>query len=214
MDPWSLFSRAKRAFRDDLRLHLATIGGLVIAFVCLGVTLLVVTNLGRVENLWKQSRHITVYLQDSAKEEQVATLRFALEGLPEITAVQYVSQESARAKLGDQAALGAEAASLPAEFFPASLELSVKRGVSEARLEQIVSRVQSFGAVQEVDLYRDWFEQLSSLLRASRWAAGVLALLVALCVLAVIGHTVRLAVSERREQIEVLKLCGATDSFV
>jgi cell division transport system permease protein len=41
-----------------------------------------------------------------------------------------------------------------------------------------------------------------------------LALLVIVCVVAVIGNTIRLAVAGRRKEIEVLKLCGATDSFV
>jgi len=35
-----------------------------------------------------------------------------------------------------------------------------------------------------------------------------------ICVLAVVGNTIRLAVAGRREEVEVLKLCGATDGFV
>jgi cell division transport system permease protein len=42
----------------------------------------------------------------------------------------------------------------------------------------------------------------------------VLALLVVVCVVAVIGNTIRLAVANRKREIEVLKLCGATDAFV
>jgi cell division transport system permease protein len=43
---------------------------------------------------------------------------------------------------------------------------------------------------------------------------ALLAMLVVVCVLAIIGNTIRLAVLNRRREIEVLKLCGATDSFV
>jgi cell division transport system permease protein len=42
----------------------------------------------------------------------------------------------------------------------------------------------------------------------------LLALLVAICVLAIIGNTIRLAVTSRKREIEVLKLCGATDGYV
>jgi cell division transport system permease protein len=42
----------------------------------------------------------------------------------------------------------------------------------------------------------------------------MLALLVVVCVIAVIGNTIRLAVGNRRREIEVLKLCGATDAYV
>lgn len=214
MNVLSLFSRTRQTFRDSLHLQLATVGGLVIAFACLGATLFAVTNLSRVENYWKRSRRVTVYLQGEAKSDQISSLRIILESLPEIKQVQYVSPENARSKLSDPALLGAEAGSLPTASFPASLELSFRSGVSEERLEQIAGRVRGHPAVQEVDIYRDWFNQLDSLLNASCWAAGLLALLVALCVLAVIGHTVRLTVIERREQIEVQKLCGATNGFV
>jgi cell division transport system permease protein len=44
-------------------------------------------------------------------------------------------------------------------------------------------------------------------------AAG-LAVLVMFCVIAVIGNTIRLAVARRRQEIQVMKLCGATNGFV
>ncbi|HTU61357.1 MAG TPA: FtsX-like permease family protein, partial [Polyangiales bacterium] len=56
--------------------------------------------------------------------------------------------------------------------------------------------------------------QFHTLLQAGRTGAWVLSLLVLICVLAVIGNTIRLAVLNRKDEIEVLKLCGATDSFV
>jgi cell division transport system permease protein len=209
-----LLSRTTRSLRQDLSLHLITIGGLVIAFVCLAVALLVLTNLDHVAGVWKQSRRVTVYLREDAKAEQLATLQFALKALPEIKGLEQVTPEQARAKFSEPTALGKEALSLPAEFFPASFELSIHRNVADDRLEQIAATIGNLAGVQEVELYRDWFRHLTALLTAGRWGAGLLTLLVSLCVLAVIGHTERLAVSERREQIEVLKLCGATDRFV
>jgi cell division transport system permease protein len=214
MNLLSILSRVKRGIRQDLSLHLITIGGLVIAFVCLAVALLLVTNLDHVAGVWKQSRRVTVYLREDAKAEQLATLHFALKALPEVAALEQVTPEQARAKFSEPTALGKEALSLPADFFPASFELSIHRGVAEDRLERVAATIGNLAGVQEVEVYRDWFRHLTALLNAGRWAAGLLALLVSMCVLAVISHSERLAVSERREQIEVLKLCGATDRFV
>ncbi len=47
-----------------------------------------------------------------------------------------------------------------------------------------------------------------------RVASSGLAVLVLLCVLFVVGSTIRLAIAGRRDEIEVLKLCGASDGFV
>src|SRR6185436_15908866 len=51
-------------------------------------------------------------------------------------------------------------------------------------------------------------------LSAGRSAVMLLSILVTVCVLAIIGNTIRLAVANLRREIEVLKLCGATDGFV
>jgi cell division transport system permease protein len=137
-----------------------------------------------------------------------------LTALPDIRSLEYITPAKAKSAFAGPTALGTDALSLPDEFFPASFELAIHRNVGEARLEKLAVTVHKLDGIEQVEIYRDWFKQLSSLITASRWAAGLLSVLVALCVLAVISHTVRLTAHERRAQIEVLKLCGATDRFI
>ncbi len=215
MEIWSALSRAKRGFRDDLRLHVVAIASLVVAFLCLGTALLSVENLTRIASRWSQTQHMTVYLRDQAKEADVAQLRLVLESLGEISKVEHISAVRARELFAEQTNMSsADLAQLPTDAFPASLELDLADGVPSARIEKIAARVQRFAGVEEVETYRSFFGQLRSLIDAGRSGALLLSLLVVVCVLAVIGNTIRLAVANRRREIEVLKLCGATDSFV
>lgn len=206
-------SRAKRGFRDDFRLHLVAIASLIVAFLCLGTALLSVANLSRIAERWGESKHVTVYLTDKSQETDIAQLRLVLESLREVQSVDYVSAAQARTQFAEQANLG-DLSSLPPDAFPASLELALRDGVSQDRINKIAERVQRFGFVEEVETYHDWFAEMGVLLNAGKSAAGLLAMLVVICVLAVISNTIRLAVASRRDEIEVLKLCGATDSFV
>lgn len=215
MEIWNALSRAQRGFRDDLRLHLVAIASLVVAFLCLGTALLSVENLTRIAERWSQTQHMTVYLRDGAKDADIAQLRLVLEGLGEIAKVDHVTAARARELFAEQTNMRAtELAQLPSEAFPASLELDLAEGVAAPRIEKIAERVQRFTAVEEVETYRSFFGQLRSLLDVGRSGAMLLALLVLVCVVAVIGNTIRLAVASRRREIEVLKLCGATDAFV
>jgi cell division transport system permease protein len=214
MELMTALSRAKRGFRDDLRLHAVAVASLVIAFLCLGAALLSVTNLARIAERWGQSQHVSIYLKDTAKESDVAQLRLVLESLPEIVRVEHVSAAQARKQFATQSALGSELEGLPADAFPATLELSLRDGASQDRIAKVVERIRHFPAVEDVETYKQWFEQLGTLLSAGRSAALMLAMLVVVCVLAVIGNTIRLAVANRRREIEVLKLCGATDAYV
>lgn len=214
MDLWTALSRAKRGFRDDLRLHLVAIASLVVAFLCLEAALLSVTNLTHVAERWRGAQHMTVYLKDGQQPGDVAQLRLVLESLHEALEVKLVSAEQARQDFAAQVDVGVDPASLPADAFPASLEVTMRDHVSQQRATEIAERVRSFGAVEDVETYRDWFAQMSTLVQAGRSAVALLALLVAVCVLAIIGNTIRLAVANRRREIEVLKLCGATDGYV
>jgi cell division transport system permease protein len=207
-------SRAQRGLRDDLRLHVVAVASLVVAFLCLGTALLSVENLSLVAQRWSRSQHLTVYLRDQAKDNDVAQLRLVLESLREVQKVEHITAARARAMFVEQTNIAQGLTDLPSDVFPASLELDLVSGVDPARVDRIAERVQQFGAVEEVETYRSFIGQFHSLLDAGRSGAMLLALLVVVCVLAVIGNTIRLAVANRRREIEVLKLCGATDSFV
>jgi cell division transport system permease protein len=214
MDLWATVSRAQRGLRDDLRLHVVAVASLVVAFLCLGTALLSVENLSRISQRWSRSQHLTVYLRDQAKDNDVAQLRLVLESLSEIQKVEHISAARARELFAEQTNVGQGLADLPSDAFPASLELDLVSGVEPARVDRIAQRVQQFAAVEEVETYRSFIGQFHTLLDAGRSGAVLLAMLVAVCVLAVIGNTIRLAVTNRRREIEVLKLCGATDAFV
>src|SRR6185295_13792325 len=214
MDLWTALSRAKRGLRDDLRLHVIAIASLVVAFLCLGAALLSVQNLSRIAERWGGQKHLTVYLKDGAQEGDVAQLRLVLESLPDAEKVRHVSAADARKEFAEQADMGVQIGALPQDAFPASLEVALRSRTSEQRVGEIAERVRRFGAVEDVETYHDWFSQMGTLLSAGKSAVALLAMLVVVCVLAVIGNTIRLAVANRRREIEVLKLCGATDSFV
>jgi cell division transport system permease protein len=214
MDLSSALSRAKRGFRDDLRLHVVAVASLVVAFLCLGAALLSVENLARVAERWSGAQHLTVYLKDNAAPGDVAQLRLVLESLQETASVRLVSAEEARREFAAQVELGTQASALPADAFPASLEVALKGRTADKRVAEVADRVQRFGAVDEVETYRDWLTQMGTLLDAGKSAVGLLAILVVICVLAIIGNTIRVAVTNRKREIEVLKLCGATDGFV
>jgi len=214
MDLKTAISRAKRGLREDLRLYLVAISSLTVAFLCLGATLLSVVNLSELASQWGRSRRMTVYLVDGARPRDVLQLRTLLEELPEVRSAEHVSASQARAQFLEQADLAGELGELPPDVFPSSVEVTLTGDVPIQRVTEIAQRLQRFGTVDEVETYGGWFGKLENLLTAGQSISALLAVLVLVCVLAVVGNTIRLAVAGRRQEIEVMKLCGATDSFV
>ncbi len=214
MDLKTAFGRARRGFREDIRLYLVAVSSLTVAFLCLGATLLAVQNLDLMSARWGGTRRMTVYLVDGARASDVEQLVVTLGSLAEVTEVEHVSASHAREQFLEQTGLEGDLGELPPDVFPATLEVSLAPDVTVQHASTLGRRIERFAGVDDVETYAGWFGQLESLIATGRGLATGLALLVVLCVLAVVGNTIRLALANRRAEIEVLKLCGATDGFV
>ncbi len=210
-----MYARAKRGMREDIRLYVVAVSSLTVAFLCLSTALLGVANLAELAERWGRTHRMSIYLKDQAAPQDVERLRGVLSALEGVAKVEHLSSTTARERFLEDANVTSELAALPAEVFPASLEVEFVTDATDARIQEVADKVAAFGAaVQEVDTYRTWFERLGTLLSTGRATAGLLALLVMICVFAVVANTIRLAVANRRDEIEMLKMCGATDSFV
>jgi cell division transport system permease protein len=207
--------RARRGMLREWRLHALSVFSLAVAFVCLGAALLVLTNLHAIEERWSHAGRASIYLKDSASQQDVDAFKTALASVPGVTQVRYVSSGQARSEFGkEDIAKAADLAALPVEAFPASIEIDVRPDMLESELEDMVAKLRQLPAVDDVETYQTWTERLSRLVRGGVAAAGLLALVVFASVLAVIGSTMRLALQRRKTEVEVLRLVGATDGFV
>ena len=215
MELKTLYTRAKRGMREDPRLYFVAVSSLCVAFLCLSAALLGLTNLRALAERWGRTHHMSVYLKDGAERADVDRLLQVLAGLPALQRVDYLSPSKAREQFLRESAARSSLAALPVEAFPASIEVDFAAAVSAARIEDVARKVGAFSAVvDQVDTYRTWFERLGGLLSAGRVAALLLSLLVVFCAFTVVSNTIRLSVTHRKEEIEMLRMCGATDGFV
>jgi cell division transport system permease protein len=215
VDIKTIYARAKRGMRDDVKLYAVAVSSLTVAFLCLATALLGVANIAELADHWGRTHRMSVYLQQGAAEQEVARLTRILGSLSSVAKAEYTSPAAARERFLREAAATNELGELPAEAFPASVEVTFVRGASDKEISEVARRVALHRLVVDgVDTYRNWFERVGALLATGRLVALGLGLLVVLCVMAVVSNTIRLAVANRREEIEVLKMCGATDSFV
>lgn len=208
-----MLSRALRGLRQQFGTQVLSVATVALALFCLAGALLVLENVGATARRWGAPVRVTVFLAESASAENVEALRSALGALPEVDEVRYVSPSEARAALGaggDRAVTSA-----PVELFPATLELRLTpAAVSNDRVASVAERVRRLPMVADVETYRGFTERLRGLLIGGQTAAGVMALAVLLCVLAVVSNTVRMSLASRRQEIEVMRLVGASPSYV
>ncbi|MCA9593182.1 MAG: permease-like cell division protein FtsX [Myxococcales bacterium] len=205
--------RAWRGSRNDWRLHLLSIFSVAVAFVCLASALLVVVNVHGVQARWAESGRASVYLTPEATPEQIQAIQSALRATQGVTDVHFVSSEDARREVVGESDSDVLAA-LPAEAFPASLEVHLADDDQSTRVGKLSAQLDALPAVESVETYQAWGQRLGTLLAGGVTAAIILAIVVLAAVISVVSSTIRLTLQRRRIEVEILKLVGATDSYV
>ena len=209
----SPIQRAWRGGKNDWRLHVLSIFSVAVAFVCLASALLVVVNIHALQTRWAKAGRASVYLQASASPAQISIIEKALRGTPGVKNVRFVSSEAARAELTSRAEDELLSA-LPAEAFPASLEVMISDDADSSRVDALAANLAKLPAVETVETYQSWTQKLSGLLSGGVSAALLLAIVVLAAVVSVVGSTIRMALQRRSVEVEVLKVVGATDAYV
>ena len=197
-------------------LSLLSAAAIGISLYVLGLFLLVALNLNRfVEELGRQTQ-VQVYLREEVTPEQMRTLRAEFASDPAIAAVRFITKADARSRFQrDFPTLRDLPQRVGGNPFPASFELEVLDTYREPEaLDRISKSYQKAPGVEEVRYDRDWTERLAAIVALVRRGGYGLGALLAFAALVTVGATVRLTVLARREEIEIMKLVGATAGFI
>ncbi|MBI2897925.1 MAG: hypothetical protein HYY06_30480 [Deltaproteobacteria bacterium] len=208
--------RAALGLKREARLHIGAAASLASAFVLVGIFGLVSYNLGRSVEAWGMDLELTAYLRDGATpEETTASFRFA-RGLGGVAQARLVTAEEAQRRLASPGGPGASAfAGLPSELFPASIELKLQPGAQVAeRAERVAERMKALPAIEDVDSVAAEARRLDGVMRLSGVAGLAIAIVVLLGALSIVSSTLLVTQHRRRDEIELLRLCGATDGFL
>jgi len=161
---------------------------------------------------WGAQPAVTAYLDRALSDEQARGVADQVRAVAPETEVVFVSPAQAldrlRVQLGE---LGGALDGLSRNPLPATVELSPRRG---GDLRALAGRVSQVAGVAEVDYGREWVDRLEALGSALRGFGTASLALVGLAALLVVANTIRLAVYARRDEIEIMKLVGATDRYV
>jgi cell division transport system permease protein len=179
-----------------------------------GLVTLGMLNLDRMTRDWGEGIQLTIYLQRGAPADKVAELRRVLAKHPVVASTRQISSDQAYRRLKESlASRSSLLEGVERDFLPASLEL----GLRQARTEEIrplLALLKTSPIVDEVDHVGRWVKRLGALASMLRLAGLAIAVIVCLACLYIVGSTIRLGVFARRDEIEILKLVGATNRFV
>jgi cell division transport system permease protein len=161
--------------------------------------------------VWAGEVRIAVYLKPGA---DLVLAREEAARIAEGRSVVAVPSSAALARLAES--LGDEAHVLEGvgpDALPDAVEVEAP-GITLADARALAARLRGVTGADDVDYGNAWLEKLERFVARARFAAIFLLAALSLATAVLVANTLRLAVFARREEIEIMKLVGATDAFV
>ena len=211
-----LFSmtRAWQGFWRNAVMSLAATATMILMLLLLAGFWIIQTGLLAGLQFTEQKVEVVAYLQTNATDTQVADLQARLKTMPEVAAVTYVSRAEALVRFRESmAAQGREDLTRYLDNNPLYASLEVKM-VNPSQVRVVGDALRGDPSVRNVINIEDLVERVLTVTSILRTAGTVVLVIVGVIALFIIINTIRLAVLARAEEIEVMRLVGASDAFI
>jgi cell division transport system permease protein len=206
--------RAWQGFWRNALMSIAATATMVLMLLLLAGFWIMRTGLQAGLDYTESKVEVVADLRDRTKLDEVNAIKDRLFEMPEVDTVTYVSKEEAlaryRASLAEQ---GTDDMTkyLDANPLPASLEVKL---VDASVFGNVVESLRAEPAVEKVKEQQKTVDSLLAITNVLSTAGTVVLVVIAFIVLFIIVNTIRLAVVARAEEIEIMRLVGASDAFI
>lgn len=194
--------------------------GLVVLMMAITLTLplLMYWGLDQLQNLsggWRQAHSLSLYLDKGFATEAGRDLAAQLARNDQVVSTQYLSREEALAEFRRHSGLEAELGALGDNPLPAViiLEPAADFRASQA-LQDLARQLEALDGVESVSADLGWVTRLDAVLELAGRLLWVWALLLGLVLLLVVYNSIRLEIGQRRAEIQVARLVGASLGYV
>ena len=202
-----------KSIRRNGFMSFASISTVAVSLLVLGMFLMIFLNTNNLAQYLENQVQISVYMQDSATDKELASVKDKLTKMPGVVKVTQVNKQQAlerfKKRLGDQEqllnSLGKD------NPFPNSFEVQVD---NPDRIKVLTPQIGQLPKVETAKFGQEVVEHLFQLTKILRLGGIVLVVFLAMATLFIISNTIRLTVFARRKEVIIMKYVGATDWFI
>lgn len=172
-------------------------------------------NVQKLSTGWEGTAQMSLFLKPNVSETRIQSLATKLRGWKGVAEVRYISRQQALDEFRRLSGFGKALDSLDENPLPAVLVVQpTTEAARPAQMEILLARVKSLAPVDLAQLDMDWVRRLNGIIELGKRGVLLLAGLLAMAILLVVGNTIRLTILNRRDEIVVTKLIGATNAFI
>ena len=208
--------RAIKDFLENRFLNAVTIITIALSVLIVSAFGLFFLNAQDMFNAWKKGVRIMVYLAPQTSEAQRLDTRYRLQAISGIQRIRFISKEDAlklmKERMQRQTSLLENLRENP---LPEAFEVTlVTESNSPEKIEFLAQRIESLPSVSEVEYGQQWIERFANFFNLFKLAGYGMGAMFFMATVFITANTIRLVLYSRREEIHIMRLVGATDSFI
>jgi cell division transport system permease protein len=216
-----IFKHIKSSWQHHFSLQFATMIVLVASFTVITGVLSISTNLNRILTLWGESMQMSVYLDENAEGDSIAEIKNFLESSGKTDTIKFVNQEQALNDFREQ--MSSYAPDLLSDkdllkFIPASFQFALNKSISSldqlSVMQSLSDKLKEFSAVEDVSYGQEWVKSYAALTKTLNGVGGLFILIIFASAAFVMANSIQSSIEQRRNEVEVLELIGATKSHI
>ncbi len=184
---------------------------IVCCLLIMGSFSLVAINLDEMWGSYEQQNEFLAFVDESYTEEEAKALQSSIEAVPNVAEVTFMSKTEAKDEFAADKDENELFESLPDTVFRDRYRIHV---VNLEQLEQTVEQVRQIPGIVNITAAPEIAEGFVVVRNIASGVALILVVTLLLVSLFIITNTIRLATFNRRDEIAIMKMCGATNSFV
>jgi cell division transport system permease protein len=164
---------------------------------------------------WNDSSQISIYLKMNLSQNQIQNLLQRLQQQTNITSIKYISPEQGLTEFQKQIGLENVLSTLKNNPLPGVILIQPSDSLdTQEGLTQLLQTLHQQPEVDTVQLDMQWIKRLHAIVELGKQLTYAIGILLATGVLFIIGNIINLSLQKYRREIELLKIIGATDSFI
>ncbi|MEW5909979.1 MAG: permease-like cell division protein FtsX [Thermodesulfobacteriota bacterium] len=210
------FGKAVRDMAANAFLTLVTVITISFSVLIVSTFGLVLLNISDLLDMWKGGIRVMVYLKEDCSEKKRPALEHSIRNLPGISDLKLISKTEGLMRLKSQMKHQPSfLADLKENPLPDAYEIALTPSHHHPdQIYRLAASIQQMDCIDEVEYGQLWLERFAGVLGLFRLAGYALGGLFCMAGTFIVANTIRLVLYSKREEIEIMRLIGATDGFI
>lgn len=210
------FQTAAQSLWHEKWINFLTILSISVSVLILSAFVTVTINVDSILQKWSKSFGLVVYLNEGLTPEAEQTIGALFSNDADIVDAKFISKNDALAELkrllGDDAPILEDIGENP---LPSSFELKLRTALLNPETVRVkADEIGKIRGIEEVQYGEKWLSSLNTVSRIMKISVTFLGLAIFIAIIFITYNTIKIFFYRRKEEIETLKLLGATRTFI